>query len=103
MTYKVIRVWDGSQWLQVGAQVPGVVDASGSNSIVLSAGGIGAKGISFGGTQYAFAPYVFVQVTGVNHATVAVTADTAGFTVEVKGEANDTITFNWFAVQVDFS
>ena len=103
MAYKRIRVYDGSDWLQVGAQVPGVVDSSGSGTVTLGAGGDGSTSISFGGTVYTFAPYVFVQVTGVNHATVAVTADTVGFTADVKGEPNDTITFQWFAVQTDFS
>jgi hypothetical protein len=103
VAYKRIRVWDGQEWLQVGAQVPGIVDSSGSDSVTLSAGGSATKGISFGGTVFSFAPFVFVQVTGVNHATVAVTADAVGFTVDVKGAPNDTITFNWFAVQLAFS
>lgn len=99
MAYKRISVYDGSDWLQVGAQVPGVTDASGSGSVVLDAGGAGTTSIAFGVT-FAFAPYVFVQVTGVNHATVAATADTVGFTADVKGDPNDTITFQWFAVQI---
>lgn len=103
MAYKIIRVYDGSDWLQVGAQVPGVVDSSGTGSIVLDGGGGGSTSIAFGGTVYTFAPYVFVQVTGINHATAAVTADTVGFTADFKGTAGDTITFSWFAVQVDFS
>lgn len=101
MAYKRIRVYDGSQWLQVGAQVPGIVDASGSGSTVLDAAGVGTEGISFGGNAFAFAPYVFVQVTGVNHATVAVTSDTVSFTLDLKGEPNDTISYDWFAVQTD--
>lgn len=102
MSYKRIRVWSGSEWLEVGAQVPGVVDASGSGQVVLDAGGAGSTSLSFG-SVFAVAPYVFVQVTGINHATVAVTPDTVGFTADVKGDPNDTITFQWFAVQVDFS
>ena len=102
MSYKRIRVWSGSEWLEVGAQVPGVADASGTGQVTLSAGGTGTTSLSFGST-FVVPPFVFVQVTGVNHATVAVTADTVGFTADIVGEANDVITFNWFAVQVELS
>lgn len=102
MAYKRIRVYDGSEWIEVGAQVPGVTDAVGSGQIVLSAGGTGQVAIPFGLT-FAFAPQVFAQVTGVNHATIAITADTVGFTADVVGTPNDTVTFDWFAVQADFS
>jgi hypothetical protein len=102
MSYKRIRVWSGSEWLEVGAQVPGVVDASGTGTVTLGAGGTASTSLAFGST-FVFPPFVFVQVTGVNHATVAVTADAVGFTAEFVGEASDVITFNWFAVQVDFS
>lgn len=102
MAYKKIRVWDGSDWLQVGAQVPGVTDASGTGTVTLSAGGTGTTSVAFG-TTFGFAPYVFTQVTGVNHATIAVTPDAVGFTADVKGEPNDVISFSWFAVLIDIA
>jgi len=101
MSFKRIRVYDGSEWIQVGSQVPGVTDAVGSGSVNLDASGNGTLAPSYGGTIFNTAPLVFVQVTGVNQATVAVTPDTVGFTAEFKGEANDEITFDWFAVLAD--
>ena len=101
MAFKRIRVYDGTEWLQVGSQVPGVTDAVGSGSVTLDGGGNGTVAPSYGGTVFNTAPLVFVQVTGVNQATVAVTPDTVGFTAELKGDPNDTITFDWFAVLAD--
>lgn len=103
MAFKRIRVYDGAEWIQVGSQVPGVTDAVGSGSITLSAGGTATAAPSFNGTVFNTAPLVFVQITGVNHATVAVTPDTVGFTAEFKGEPNDVITYDWFAVLADLS
>lgn len=102
MAYKRIRVWDGSEWLQVGSQVPGVVDASGRGTVTLTAGE-GTVGIAFGTVVFTFVPLVFVQVTGANDATIRVVADTVGFTVYVTGTGTDTVTFDWFAVQTDFA
>lgn len=101
MAYKRIRVWDGSEWLQVGAQVPGVIDAYGSESTVLI-GGARTLGVSFG-FQFSSTPYVFVQVTGQNHANVTVEVDQTGFTAYLTGNDADAITFTWFAIQTDFS
>lgn len=102
MGYKRIRVWNGVAWEQVGSQVPGVVDASGRNEVTLVAGS-GSKSIAYGAVSFAFIPLVFVQVTGNKSATITVEADTVGFTVNVKGTGTDTITFDWFAVQAEFS
>lgn len=101
MAFKRIRVYDGDDWLQVGSQVPGVADASGSGDVTLDANGEGSTSLGYGGTVFNSTPFVFVQVTGVNHATTAITADEFGFTLDVKGEANDTISFSWFAVLVE--
>lgn len=98
MAYKRIRVWDGSTWQQVGSQVPGILDASGNGSVTLSSG-VGTIGLAYGDITFSFTPQVFVQVTGTNHATITVEADTVGFTVNAKGTGTDTITFDWFAVQ----
>lgn len=100
MSFKRIRVYDGSEWIQVGSQVPGVTDAVGSGSITLDAGGNGTSAPTYG-TIFNTSPLVFVQITGVNQATVAVSPDTVGFTAEFKGEPNDTVTFDWFAVLAD--
>ena len=102
MAYKRIRVWDGSTWQQVGSQVPNVVQAAGTDSVILTAG-TGSKGIPYGDVDFGVTPLVFVQVTGDKHATIAITADGAGFTVEAKGTGTDTINFNWFAIQANFS
>ena len=102
MAYKRIRVWDGSEWQQVGSQVPGVVDASGRGTVNLTAGE-GSTALAFGTVVFSFVPLVFVQVTGTNDATIRVVADTVGFTVYATGTGTDTITFDWFAVQTDFS
>lgn len=98
MSYKKISVWSGTEWQQVGAQVPSILDASGSGSVTLVAGA-GAIGLTFGDIVFSFTPQVFVQVTGNKHATITVEADTVGFTVNAKGTGTDTITFDWFAVQ----
>lgn len=100
MAFKRIRVYDGTDWLQVGSQVPGITDAVGSGSVTLDPGGSGTTTPSYG-TVFNTSPFVFVQITGVNQATVAVTPDTVGFTAEFKGEPNDEITFSWFAVLAD--
>lgn len=102
MSYKRVRVWDGSTWQQIGAQVPGLVEAQGLDSITLI-DGVRTKGISFGDAVFTFTPLVFVQVTGTNHATITVDVDTLGFTVSAKGTGNETIEFNWFAIQANFS
>lgn len=102
MAFKRIRVYDGTDWVTVGAQVPGVTDAVGNGSVNLDASGEATSAPTYGGTVFNAVPLIFVQVTGVNHATVAVTPDTVGFTASFKGEPNDTITFDWFAVQADF-
>lgn len=99
MAYKRIRVWDGTQWQQVGSQVPSIFSATGSGTIAL-VNGAAEVALSFD-SQFALAPLVFVQVTGTNHATIAVDADTVGFTATIKGTGTDTITFNWFAVQAN--
>jgi hypothetical protein len=101
MAYKRIRVWDGSVWQEIGAQVPSVVDASGSQSTSLITGAR-TLGVSFG-FEFSFTPLVFVQVTGTNHATVTVQVDTTGFTANLKGTGSESITFSWFAIQADFS
>lgn len=104
MAFKRIRVYDGTDWLQVGSQVPGVADASGQGSVTLDANGDGTTSLGYGsGTTFNSTPYVFVQVTGVNHATVAVTPDTVGFTADVKGQPNDTVSFDWFAVLIEIT
>lgn len=104
MAYKRIRVWDGTEWLQVGAQVPGVVDASGVGTVTLNGSGDGTVSVAFGaGVTFSVAPLVFVQVTGTNFADSRVIPDTVGFTVHFKGTASQVITFSWFAVQVDFA
>ena len=100
MSFKRIRVYDGTDWLQVGSQVPGVADASGQGSVDLDANGDGTASLGYG-TVFNSIPFVFVQVTGINHATVAITSDEFGFTADVKGGANDTISFDWFAVLIE--
>ena len=102
MAYKRIRVWDGSEWQQVGSEVPGVVDASGRGSVNLVAGA-GSTALAFGSVVFTFTPLVFVQVTGTNNATIRVVHDTVGFTVYATGTGTDTITFDWFAVQTNFA
>ena len=98
MAYKRIRVWSGTDWEQVGSQVPGILDASGTGSVTLSAG-LGTTALTYGDIVFSFTPQVFVQVTGTKHATITVQADTVGITVNAKGTGSDVITFNWFAVQ----
>lgn len=99
MAYKRIRVWDGTQWQQVGSQVPSIVSATGNGSISL-VNGAAEVALAFD-TQFAAAPLVFTQVTSVAHATISVDVDTVGFTASIKGTGTDAITFTWFAIQAN--
>lgn len=98
MSYKRIKVYDGTDWQLVGAQVPGVFDKIGSDTVTLVSG-TATKEISFSPVSFPAAPFVYVQLTGSNNATIRVSATTTTtFTVVVTGTGTDTVTFNWFAI-----
>lgn len=99
MSYKRIRVWDGTTWQQVGAQVPQVLEAYGSESVTLTAG-TATETFSWLAGAFGEAPLVFTQLTGSADAVIRVTSVTEdNFSVVITGSGTDTITFSWFAVQ----
>jgi hypothetical protein len=99
MSYKRIRVWDGSTWQQIGAQIPQVLEAYGTGSVTLSSG-TATTTINFAPATFVAAPLVFTQLRGSNNATIRVSAvTTTGFTVVVTGTGTDAVSFSWFAVQ----
>jgi hypothetical protein len=98
-TYKSIRVWDGTAWLPVGAQVPQTLEAYGTQSVDLTAGAA-TRSVTFTAGTFISAPLVFVQLTGANNATIRVSSvTTSGFSAVITGTGTDTVTFSWFAVQ----
>lgn len=97
-TYKRIKVWDGSTWQLVGAQIPQVLEAYGNSSVTLSSG-TATTTITFTAGTFSDVPLVFTQVTGANSADIKLTATEDDFTVTVSGSGSDVITFNWFAIQ----
>lgn len=96
MAYKQIKVWDGSTWQNVGAQVPAMVQAFGTDSITLSSG-TGSKTITYT-NPFNTTPLVFVQITGSNNAQSRVSGTATNFTVTLTGTGTDVVTFSWFAV-----
>lgn len=97
-TYKRVKVWDGTEWQYVGAQIPQAVDAYGSETTSLTTG-VGTKSVTFTAGTFSSTPLVFTQVTGANPATIRVSATSSGFTATIAGIGTDTITFSWFAIQ----
>jgi hypothetical protein len=97
-TYKRVKVWDGTEWQYVGAQIPQAVEAYGSESQALTAGAA-TKAVTFTAGVFTSTPLVFTQVTGTKDATIRVTATSSGFTATLAGTGTDTITFDWFAIQ----
>jgi len=99
MSYKSIRVWDGANWQLVGAQIPQVLDAYGTQSVTLTSG-TATSTVTFAANTFLSAPLVFTQVTGANNATIRLSSVTAsGFSAVVTGTGTDAVTFSWFAVQ----
>lgn len=98
-TYKRIKVYDGTTWQFVGAQIPQLLEAYGSASVELVAG-TATESVVFAANTFIDAPLVFTQLTGTANATLRVSAvDEEGFSVVVTGTGTDTVTFSWFAVQ----
>lgn len=97
-TYKRVKVWDGTTWQYVGAQIPQAVEAYGSESSTLTAGAA-TKAVTFTAGTFTSTPLVFTQVTGANSATIRVAATSSGFTATIAGTGTDTVTFDWFAIQ----
>lgn len=98
-TYKSIRVWDGTEWVPVGAQVPQTLEAYGTQSVALTAG-TATRSVTFTAGIFVSAPLVFTQLTGSNNATIRVSSvTTSGFSAVLTGTGAETITFSWFAVQ----
>lgn len=97
-TYKRVKVWDGTEWQYVGAQIPQAVEAYGSETSTLSSGAA-TKAVTFTAGVFTSTPLVFTQVTGSKSATIRVTATSSGFTATIAGTGTDTITFDWFAIQ----
>jgi hypothetical protein len=99
MSYKRIRVWDGTTWQQVGAQVPQVLEAYGSETESLVSGAATIT-VTFAEGTFGEAPLVFTQLTGANSAVIRVTSVTdEGFSAAITGTGTDEISFSWFAVQ----
>ena len=97
-TYKRVKVWDGTEWQYVGAQIPQAVEAYGSESTALVSGAA-TETVTFATDTFTSTPLVFTQVTGSNSATIRVAATSTGFTATLAGTGTDTITFDWFAIQ----
>jgi hypothetical protein len=97
-TYKRVKVWDGTEWQYVGAQIPQAVEAYGSESTVLVSGAA-TETVTFAADTFTSTPLVFTQVTGSKSATIRVVATSTGFTATLAGTGTDTITFDWFAIQ----
>jgi hypothetical protein len=98
MSYKVIKVWDGSTWQDVGAQVPSYT-LTDVGSETLSSGAT-TKAVTFTSTEFTSAPKIFLQVTGTVDANLRVTSpSTTGFTAAVTSAPGSNVTFNWMAVQ----
>lgn len=97
-TYKRVKVWDGTEWQYVGAQIPQAVEAYGSESTALISGAA-TETVTFATDTFTSTPLVFTQVTGSKSATIRVVATSTGFTATLAGTGTDTITFDWFAIQ----
>ncbi len=97
-TYKRVKVWDGTEWQYVGAQIPQAVEAYGSESTTLVSGAA-TETVTFATDTFTSTPLVFTQVTGSKSATIRVVATSTGFTATLAGTGTDTITFDWFAIQ----
>jgi hypothetical protein len=97
-TYKRIKVYDGTTWQFVGAQIPQLLDAYGNGSAELVSG-TATETVTFVEGVFIDAPLVFTQLTGTANATLRVSeVDENGFSVVITGTGTDTVTFNWFAV-----
>lgn len=97
-TYKRIKVWDGTNWQLVGAQIPQVLEAYGTEAVTLDSGAA-TETFTFPEGTFSAVPLVFTQLTGSNAATISVAATEDDFTATISGSGSDEITFNWFAVQ----
>lgn len=99
-TYKAIKVYDGSEWQNVGARVPQVLEAYGSESVTL-VGTSGSDSVTFTSGLFATTPLVFLQLTGTEDAVLRLSSvSSTGFTASISNADSDaTVTYSWFAIQ----
>jgi hypothetical protein len=105
-TYQAAYVYNGSNWVSIGAQIPNIPLAVplaqyfGNDNATLDETGNSNKSISFPYQAFGAIPSLFTQVTGNSLATILITNVTlTGATLNIKGSANATVSFNWMAVQ----
>ena len=104
--YQAAYVYNGSNWVSIGAQIPNIplavplAQVFGNDSATLNSSGENNKSITFPYQTFGAIPSVFTQVTGNAQVEILVTNVTlTGATLNIKGTANATATFNWMAVQ----